>query len=205
MTRHRAPGPYPPQGFAGNDFVPIKKEPQEDGKTARPDTKRAAAPGGSSGLKRGGALGDRRGGAASAAPRVLVPHPDSIGDGDVGQFSPMDDGTPEQNDKEGDSKANPLGAGAAASAASVTPETVAATPTVSSAASPGESERIKEQRRVAEMRRKAAAARTKVEDSFEIDTQSDVASLFAPPMKKERCEETVSGVDYWLLLFFVFF
>ena len=59
------------------------------------------------------------------------------------------------------------------------------------APSAGEAEKIAEQRRRAAMRRKAAAERTKEKDAFEIDTESDVASLFAPPMKKERCEETV--------------
>ena len=113
---------------------------------------------------------------------MLVPHPDSLGEGDLGEFSPLDDGTSnavkdELQSGEGSTVANPVAAVATA--------TVATSP---------ESEKIAEQRRVAAMRRKAAAARTQAEDAFEIDTQSDVASLFAPPMKKERCEETVSKV-----------
>lgn len=111
--------------------------------------------------------------------RVLLPHPDSLGDGDMGQFSPMDDGTPDSGAVKDEvvGKGNAVGLASKASAAT--------------SASPGESDKIAEQRRVAAMRRKAAAARTQAENAFEIDTQGDVANLFAPPMKKERCDETV--------------
>ena len=139
---------------------------------------------------RGAPASRGRGGSGALAPQVLLPHPDSVGDdGDVGQFSPMDDGLPEAAKETGVSAATPAG--------NTTPDPAAATsPSASTvSASPGEAERIAEQRRVAEMRRKAAAARTKAEDAFEIDTQSDVANLFAPPMKKERREESVSDFE----------